>query len=171
MRWNLSNLVVVLSFGVLSMTYVASAVCASTPAAAVHHDETNGGQVIEGHDGYRVTSVRWDPVLRQEWVMVMRCGHPEWPEIALPTRLSSRALNHETEKTLVRTVAPVVGAGDKVRLWEREDALQIETVAVAEDSCGMGERIRVRLAWPGMESQERQMFGVVRGTADVEMQR
>ncbi len=33
--------------------------------------------------GYRVTGMRWDPVLRQSWARVASCGHPEWPEVSL----------------------------------------------------------------------------------------
>ena len=174
MRWNLSNRIVGLSSGVLLMPPVASAVCASTPVAAVSLSETNRGQFMQGDGGYRVTSVRWDPVLQQGWAMVARCGHPEWPEVALPTRLSSLALKREerTASIGVVDVPLVVRAGDTVRLWRRENELRIEVAAVAEESGGVGKSIRVRLVRAGMEGQaERQMVGVVRGPADVEMQR
>ena len=174
MRWNLSNRIVGLSSGVLMIAPTASAVCASTPVGAVSFSETNRGQVLQGDDGYRVTSVRWDPLLRQGWAMVARCGHPEWPEVALPTRLSSLALKLEggTASIGVVDVPLVVRAGDTVRLWRRENELRIEVAAVAEESGSLGKSIRVRLVRAGMEGQaERQMTGVVRGPADVEMQR
>jgi hypothetical protein len=174
MRWNLSNRVVVLGSGVVLATPMASGVCASTPVAAVNLSETGGGQALQGGDGYRVTSVRWDPLLRHGWAMVARCGHPEWPEVALPTRLSSLALKLEggTASIGVVDVPLVVRAGDTVRLWRRENKLRIEVAAVAEESGGLGKSIRVRLVRAGMEGQaERQMVGVVRGPADVEMQR
>lgn len=164
MRWNLSNRVMVLGSGVALVAPVASAVCASTPAAAVSLSETSGGQIMQGEDGYRVTSVRWDQLLRQGWAMVARCGHPEWPEVALQTRVSHLVLDVG--------VPLVVRAGDTVRLWRRENDLRIEVAAVAEESGGLGKSIRVRLMHAGMEGQpERQMVGVVRGPEDVEMQR
>jgi hypothetical protein len=174
MRWNLSNRVVVLGSGVLMIVPTASAVCASTPVAAVSLSETGGGQVKQGDDGYRVTSVRWDPVLRQDWAMVARCGHPEWPEIALPTHMSSLALKREGGVALIGVVdVPlVVRAGDAVRLWRWENELRIEVAAIAEESGGVGKSIRVRLVRASMDGQvELQMVGVVRGPEDVEMQR
>jgi hypothetical protein len=174
MRWNLSNRVVVLGSGVVLATPMASGVCASTPVAAVSLSETGGGQAMQGDDGYRVTSVHWDPLLRQGWAMVARCGHPEWPEVALPTRVSSWALKREEGTALIGVVdVPlVVRAGDTVRLWRRENELRIEVAAVAEESGSLGKSIRVRLVRAGMDGQaERQMTGVVRGPADVEMQR
>ena len=174
MRWNLSNRVVVLSSGVVLVAPMASAVCASTPVAAVSLNETNNGQIMQGDDGYRVTSVRWDPLLRQGWAMVARCGHPEWPEVGLPTRMSSLTSKREEGTMLIGVVnVPfVVRAGDTVRLWCRENELRIEVAAVAEESGGVGKSIRVRLVRAGMEGQiEQQMVGVVRGPADVEMQR
>jgi Chaperone for flagella basal body P-ring formation len=173
MRWNLSNRIVALGSGVV-LAPMASGVCASTPVAAVNLSETGGGQALQGGDGYRVTSVRWDPLLRQGWAMVARCGHPEWPEFALPTHVSSWALKREEGTTLIGLVdVPlVVRAGDTVRLWRRENELLIEVAAVAEESGSLGKSIRVRLVRAGMEGQaERQMVGVVRGPADVEMQR
>jgi Zn ribbon nucleic-acid-binding protein len=168
MSWNLSNRVVILSSGVMLVVHTAFAVCASTPVAAVNLNEANGRQPLQGDDGYRVTTVRWDPVLRQGWAMVARCGHPEWPEVALPTR----ARSDTKEFVAAATTPPVVRAGDKVRLWRQENALLIEVAAVAEESGSVGKSIRVRLVRAGIEGQmERQMVGIVRGQADVEMQR
>ena len=173
MRWNLSNRVVGLSSGVLMIAPTASAVCASSPVAAVSLSETGGEKTMKGDDGYRVMSVRWDPVLQQGWAMVARCGHPEWPEVALPTRLSSLAWKREEGTAIGVVDLPlVVRAGDAVRLWRRENELQIEVAAIAEESGGVGKSIWVRLVHAGMEGQvERQMVGIVRGPADVEMQR
>ncbi|RSL14880.1 flagellar basal body P-ring formation chaperone FlgA [Edaphobacter aggregans] len=173
MRWNLSNRVMVLGSCVALVVPVASAVCASTPAAAVSLSETIAGQIMQGEDGYRVTSVRWDPLLRQGWAMVARCGHPEWPEVALPTRVSN-LLRREEGTALIEVVDRplVVRAGDTVRLWRRENDLRIEVAAIAEESGGLGKSIRVRLMHAGVDGQpERQMVGVVRGPEDVEMQR
>ncbi len=174
MRQDLHGRTGMLGVTLLLAARAAFAVCASTPAAAVSLNETNGGQMVEGDDGYRVTSVRWDLVLRQGWAMVVRCGHPGWPEVALPTRVSSQALKSEEGKTFTGAAgaALMVRAGDRVRLWRREDELRIEVAAVAEESGGVGKNIRVRLVRAGMEGQvERQMVGVVRGPEDVEMQR
>ena len=41
--------------------------------------------------------------------------------------------------------APVVRAGDIVRLWRQESSLRIEVAGVSEESGGLGKTIRVRL--------------------------
>ena len=60
-------------------------------------------------------------------------------------------------------------AGEVVRLWRQEDNLRIEVTAMSEENGGLGKAIRVRLMGGG--SAEQQFIGIVRGVADVEMQR
>ena len=145
----------------------AQAVCAASPAAAVSFNETNSGLVMQGGEGYRVTSVHWDSVLRKGWAMVARCGHPEGPEMALPTH----ARTFVGESAVVAGAPLVVRAGDTVRLWRMENLLRIDVEAVAEESGGVGKSIRVRLVRASAEGQAGQMAGVVRGPSDVEMER
>jgi hypothetical protein len=65
----------------------------------------------------------------------------------------------------------VVHAGDVVRLWRREDLLRIEVTGVAEESGGVGKKIRVRLLRRNTDgpSKEEQFTGIIRGPSDVEM--
>lgn len=146
--------------------------CARTPAAAARLAGVKSAVPWMPEDkGYRVTGVRWDPVMQQSWATIVSCEHPEWPGFSLRTRDADDTLRkgsvpvHEDRSPLVR-------AGDVVELWRQEDLLRIEVSAVAEQNGGMGETIRVRLLRrPGSyQSAEEQFNGVVRGRGDVEMQ-
>jgi hypothetical protein len=113
---------------------------------------------------YRVSEIRWDSVLGQRWAMVASCEHPEQPAFAVLTKdaiAEGRSSRREDDS------APVVHAGEVVRLWRQEDNLRIEVTAMSEESGGLGKAIRVRLL--GTDSAERQFVGIVRGVADVEM--
>jgi Chaperone for flagella basal body P-ring formation len=115
---------------------------------------------------YRVSEIRWDPVLGQRWAMFANCEHPEQPAFAVLTKEAMTEMSSARRKD---DSAPVVRAGDVVRLWRQEDNLRIEMTAMSEESGGLGKAIRVRLV--GGDSSERQFVGIVRGVADVEMQR
>jgi hypothetical protein len=149
-----------------------AAVCARTPAAAARLAgvKTPASSKPEG-TGYRVTSVRWDPVMQQSWATIVNCEHPDWPGVSLRTQ-DAGAPEAGWSDAAHEERSPVVHAGDVVELWRQEDLLRIQVAAVAEQSGGAGETIRVRLIRrPGTEqSAEEQMNGVVRGRANVEMQ-
>ncbi|WP_348269322.1 flagella basal body P-ring formation protein FlgA [Edaphobacter paludis] len=150
--------------------------CAATPAAAAKSAAKSTGagsshsSLPEGK-GYRVTSVRWDPVMRQSWATIVSCAHPELPGISLRTDDTNHA-THEVSAMVREDRSPVVRAGDIVAMWRQEDLLRIEVAGVAEQSGSVGETIRVRLLRrPGSnQSIEEQLSGVVRGRADVEIQ-
>lgn len=157
-----------------SFAYAARA-CMETPAAAIKSagTESLALSMPEGN-GYRVTSVRWDPVLRESWATIVRCGHPEWPGFSLRVDEANRApskLGGNSGRETSSAV-PVVRAGDVVQLWRQEDLLRIEVGGVAEQSGRLGETIRVRLLPRNgnNQSMEEQLSGVVRGRFDVEMQ-
>jgi hypothetical protein len=157
-----------------TVSVLAEAVCAVTPAAAIESSGTVSLSMPMG-ESYRVTSIHWDPVLRQSWATIARCDHPEWPKFTLRagernavfTRLAAQ-VRDERLPTL-----PVVRAGDIVRLWRQEDLLRIEVTGVAEESGSVGKTIRVRLLRRKMDgqSEEKQFTGIVRGPSDVEMLR
>ena len=149
-----------------------AAVCARTPAAAARLAGTKSGvSSITEDKGYRVTSVRWDPVMQQSWAMIVSCEHPEWPGVSLRTGETSHALRGLSMQAHVER-SPLVRAGDVVELWRQEDLLRIEVGAVAEQSGSIGETIRVRLLRRAGSTQsvEEQFNGIVRGRANVEMQ-
>ena len=70
------------------------------------------------------------------------------------------------------STAPVVRAGDIVRLWRQESFLRIEVAGMSEESGGLGKTIRVRLLRRNTDDQSipEQFSGVIRGPSDVEMQ-
>lgn len=152
---------------------LAHAGCAKTPAEAAMGDDAPRSAV--SGKGFRVKSMRWDPVLRQRWALIASCEHPEWPAMELPTHgeetaAASRAGLRYADALLA--VAPVVRAGDAVQLWSRQGYLRIEAAAVAEQSGGLGEHVRVRLMQRKTLGQqlEEEFSGVVRGPHNVEMQ-
>ena len=151
----------------------AHAACAGTPAGAV---KLAGAKVapssMPDDKGYRVASVRWDPVMQQSWATIVSCGHPEWPGVSLRTSDETSDAQRGLSTPVRVQRSPLVRAGDVVELWRQEDLLRIEVSGVAEQSGSMGETIRVRLLrrLGSNQSVEEQFNGVVRGRADVEMQ-
>jgi hypothetical protein len=157
--------------GLLGMASAAwAADCARTPAAAVKSAGTVSSP-LPGSQGYRVASLRWDPVMRQSWATIVSCGHPEWPGTSLRTGEANHAA-HAVSAQVREDRSPVIRAGDTVELWRQEDLLRIEVTGVAEQSGSVGETIRVRLLRRAGSNQsvEEQFSGIVRGRADVEMQ-
>jgi hypothetical protein len=169
----------VISLFALQGVYMASsalAVCYSTPRMAVDANAMSpSSSPTLKKDGYRVTKIGSDPVLGQRWAMIASCGHPEWPAFALATNgATSLTSPQEAQRSLadgVRT-APVIRAGDIVRLWKQEKLLRIEVAGVSEESGGLGKTIRVRLLHRNTDDQSipEQFSGVIRGPSDVEMQ-
>jgi hypothetical protein len=158
------------------MSTASRAACYSTPRAAIEAfiAKSSSASASE-NDGYRVTRVELDKVLARGWAMIARCDHPEWPAIALPANgVDWLASPHVTERSLVDSVrtAPIVRAGDVVRLWKQESSLRIELAGVSEESGGLGKTIRVRLLLRNTDEQSvpEQFSGIIRGPLDVEMQ-
>jgi len=162
-----------LNLSALVATYPAVAVCRQNSVAT----DAAVADVTE-RAGYRLAAAWWDPVLRQGWTLVANCEHPEWPALALQTRASklttpSPPLTFQVNLTSTQAARPVVRAGDLVRLWRQEDYLRIEVAAMSEESAGLGKTVHVRLVRMNSsdEANEHQFVGIVRGPADVEMQR
>jgi len=160
----------------MSMLNLSQAECYSTPRTALDAFAGNSSfSPTLKNDGYRVTRIESDRVLGRRWAMIARCDHPEWPVFALPTTGASLLASPEETERLVTTglrTAPVVRAGDVVRLWRRESFLRIEVAGVSEESGGLGKTIRVRLLHRSTDDQSipEQFSGVIRGPANVEMQ-
>lgn len=159
----------------------APAICYGTQAAAVDSMKTGSSQAavrLTGSStggGYRVARVQSDPLLDQEWVMVARCDHPEWPLSGFPASEKNAATlsSAERQKGIEHSrSAPTVRAGDVVRWWKQETLVRIEASGIAEDSGEVGERIRVRILPANTEDPPPQesIVCVVVGPAVVEMQ-
>lgn len=153
---------------------VALAACAPTPAEAVDSIGKSVETFVPGA-GFRVASMRWDPLLRRRWALVASCGHPEWPAVEVPLSSLDTPAAREVQVRVegFLPLLPVVRAGDVVQLWSQEEGVRIEVGAVAEESGALGKSVRVRLIRRSTLGQqvEEQFLGVVRGPHDVEMQR
>ena len=152
------------------------AACYSTPRAAINAiTAASSISSASKSDGYRVTRTELDRLLARQWFLIVRCDHPEWPPIAFPANgvywLASPKTTEGSVADGVRT-APIIRAGDVVRLWKQESSLRIELAGISEESGGLGKTIRVRLLHRNIDDQSipEQFSGVVRGPLDVEMQ-
>jgi hypothetical protein len=159
-----------------AMSTASGAACYSTPQAAIDAlVATPSSSSVSENNGYRVARIELDKVLARRWAMVARCGHPEWPAMAFPANgVDWLALPQAAERSLADSVrmAPIVRAGDVVRLWKQESALRIELAGVSEESGCLGKTIRVRLLHRNTDEQSitEQFSGIIRGPLNVEMQ-
>jgi hypothetical protein len=125
----------------------------------------------------RLVSVTRDTLLRSRWALLVDCQHPEWPArmMLLPKEVDqSEAAGTPApvrSANTQRVAAPMVRAGETVRLWRRDAVASLETTGVAEESGDVGRRIRVRLLRRGIDTEEtpKQVAGVVDGAGSVEM--
>jgi hypothetical protein len=127
--------------------------------------------------GYRITGVRWDHVLRQRWVLAVRCDHPERPAIAIrlsKSNLDAPLVGQNRQEMAANPVAVplLVRAGEAVQLWRQEDNVRIAVSGVSEEGAGLGKTVRVRVLGTNSDGrQEYQLTGIVRGPGNVEMER
>ncbi len=154
--------------------------CAETPAAAVAAFES--GAKLAGAEGYRVTSLRRDAVLGMNWAAVERCGHPGWPALAMASKMTPPPAPNEIAAIraggrmpgggLVERRAPLVRIGETVRLWQEDRNVRLQLPAVSEEDGAVGDRVRLHVgARQAGGDTLRTVYGRVRGTGDVEMER
>jgi hypothetical protein len=154
----------------VSATSSCRAACYSTPRIAANALVTTSSFFADmKNDGYQVMRIESDPVLGKKWAMVSRCGHTDWPVLAVLTNETNSftaASVTESDRT-----APVVHAGDAVRLWKQESMLRFELSGVAEESGRLGTTIRVRLAHKNTDGQSisEELSGIIRGQSNVEI--
>lgn len=148
--------------------------CARTPQLAVGMGRTViPEQVPLQHDGYRMQSMRYDPVLDRQWAVIAICGHPERPTFAVPVDfpLADHAERASHANVVIRDQkVAVVHAGDLVQAWRQEPNLRIELAGRAEESGMIGSHVRVRVLHSGFDSgQPLTVTGIVRGPGNVEI--
>ena len=154
----------------------ASGVCYRTPLIASEAAAAPSSFVpVPESSGYRLAKITPDPVLGQRWAMIASCRHPEWPAVALPANGPGPAITRQGTADSLKNLnkaAPVVRAGEIVRLWRQESLLRIEVAGVSEESGSVGKTIRVRLLHSNTDGQSapEEFSGVVRGPSDVEIQ-
>ncbi len=167
MRVPVSDLKILL-FGAVTLhpTSLSAAVCVPVTKSPVATTE-----MAIAPAGYRVQTVRWDPVLQRRWATVSSCEHPEWPPYTVLLRDGGASSNKIAHPSIV------VHIGDTVRLRNQEKFLRIEMAVIAEEGGALGDTIRVRL--PGLATSEstsglgsfpRTARAVVLGPHDVEME-
>jgi hypothetical protein len=159
------------------MAATADAICFRTPAMAlrVTTSEDGAGTTMAQTEGYRIATIRRDPLLHQRWAMVASCGHPERPLIAmlLPEQRVDAAPASKSNSTEDRRSDPfpIVHAGDLVQLLVSEKNLRMEIVGKAEESGTLGSTVRVRQLNSGFDIGREQTFvGIVRGPGKIEIQ-
>ena len=124
---------------------------------------------------YQITSDHWDPILHQHWISVIDCDHPERPLLSRITNPASDltpASKNDLKNRPTASGPLLVRAGENITVIRREDNLQIEIRGVAEQSATLGKQVRIRLSKVGvdLEQAQKEIVGVVRGPATVEMQ-
>jgi len=165
---------------VIEAAHAAVRDCVSNPSTAIGSVRTSASFSSAQNSGdYRVQEYRWDPILRRKWLTIANCNHPERPTFAILTHgetddatldtASSRRNNRILEESS-HALSALVRAGDIVRLWRQEANVRIEAAAVSEESGSLGKSVRVRLVQVA-NPVEQQLIGVIRGPADVELQR
>ena len=94
--------------------------------------------------GFRLEGVRTDAFAHADWAMVKRCGHPERPAVVVRNSSGVRAV---VEAPLaVVSAAPMVRAGDEVRVSRVDGNVRLDVSGTAVESARVGERVRVRVA-------------------------
>jgi hypothetical protein len=153
----------------------AHAACYDTPHMAVEAFVTAPSAAPALNGGYQVVRIESDSVLKQRWVTIASCTHPEWPLSALlvpggGSVISPPGAQHALTDNVRK--APLVRAGEVVRMWRQEKLLRMEFAGVSEESGGLGKTIRVRLLRRSTDDQSipEQFSGIIRGPSDVEMQ-
>ena len=162
----------------LAQPSAATAVCYSTPAAAIDAIQSQSrasASLRTSEGGYRIARLQSDPLLGQQWLMIANCDHPDWPLSGFQVDALNAAIpsfGREPARIASARPTPVVHAGDIVRLWKQEPILRLEVAGISEDNGSLGAKIRVRLLHRNTDSSSSpdSFVGIVRGSADVEMQ-
>lgn len=117
--------------------------CAPTAEAAVARILGREAMEIESATGFKVISLRKDPLRKRNWAIVASCNDAARPMVAI--ELADDRVGTMREM-------PKVRIGDRVSVMSARDASRMELVGVAEDSGAGQDVIRVRL--PKFSSDE-----------------
>ena len=173
----------IISFSIKSLAFVAAILsssiaaalspgsgCHSTPEEAI---ESSSMQPRGNLRSFRVSALRWDPLLQQQWAIVVSCTHPELPPLTLrvPGGGNRRAAS-------MNTALPVIRRGDAVRVWSQKPFVRIERNGIAEGDAALGEIVRIRIIKPlsndvegtGISNTTETLPGIVRGRHEVEIE-
>lgn len=149
------------------------AACVRTPQLAVRTAGADAPQQPSlQSSGYKVESIRYDPVLDQRWAVIASCGHPERPTFAVPvdSSLQDRSGAPSRRYGAIHEHAEIVRAGELVQAWQQQPNVRIEVAGRAEESGGIGNHVRIRVLQSGSETgQPLTVIGIVRGPGNVEI--
>jgi len=144
--------------------------CHVTPAQAL--DSSISSLKGLDNEGYRLDSVRWDPLLQRQWAVVRSCEHPDLPPLMLP-------VNRFGQRASAKALFLIVHAGDIVHIESQEEFVRVEMTGIAEESGVVGGRVRVHVLRPqmnllvreqtGFDSSRRPLQTIVRGPHQVEI--
>lgn len=158
---------------------------ASSPAASIESGCTRApalsyqiagspelSAMLTSRDRYRVSGIRWDPILNQRWAMISSCNHPERPSISVLLTNSRQSTSFLKGDVSAQSPFPVVHAGDLVQLWSQEQNFRIEIAGRVEQNGAAGNKVRVRMLHSGFDAGQTQTtIGIVRGPGNVEILR
>jgi hypothetical protein len=117
----------------------------ASPASSESCKKLPGSSVSSTGETYKISAVRWDPLLQQRWGVFISCESPWQPPRLLRmddprTQLESRASTKPS--------AAVVHAGDLLHVQRTENDVRMEFVGVADEIGALGQRIRIHLSRP-----------------------
>ncbi len=125
---------------------------------------------------YRRRGVRIDAALGGVWALLEECAHPERPLHAVMVRMEiiggpagiAAARNSSAGVMAFSPLldAPLVRAGETVRLWQNSSVVRMELLARAEQAGRAGDQIWLRSDAGGFVQR---MRGIVRAAGSVEM--
>jgi hypothetical protein len=152
--------------------------CRATPAQVLEQAATRSSKPLTGSEGYRLESVRWDPLLQKRWAVVSSCSRPDLPPVMLPMQTAYEIDSRQQDPP--KAVFPVVHAGDVVHILIQEESVRMEMTGIADETGPLGRRVRVHLLRPsagfamnesGFDGGSRPMLAVIRGPHEVEIER
>lgn len=112
------------------------------------------------------TALRWDPVLRQQWLTTVDCNHLERPAQSKLTFTST-----PLPKTIRSLEKPLtIRAGDRIRLTYHQSTTRMELTGIAEESGATGSTIHVRLTQSTSNTNIPELRAIVCGPAEAELQ-
>jgi hypothetical protein len=126
-----------------------------------------------GQTRYCLSRVQFDPLLSKRWAILATLGRADRPLISVPMEdLKVDSWPECSRQPSEPTASPVlVHSGDPIRIWKHESLLNIDLAGVAEESGGLGQRIRIRIEPTpiGSDTLLSHLSGTVRGPANVEI--
>jgi hypothetical protein len=150
--------------------------CIATPSQPL---KAFVSQLPDSVSGYRLTGMRLDPILQQQWAIVSSCDHPDGPFFMIHAESLSK--NIAGMQKQAASQFPIVHAGDVLRVWSYEEFFRIQTTGVAQENAALGDRLNVLLLQPGSNgfnggplsstASSGTVRAVVRGPREVEIER